>query len=158
MIRSSAARFFGGSNARTVARTTGQRVVNKRAGRANTLFVSHAPPDEFRVENERHSLDAARSPGEGVETERWQDVRDRPVWLFSCAGTITPKRYVGRGDRHRRKRFSKRVCARGCDSRNLRTCWASPPARCRDGSRGAARSLLAIAKRRPEVLRELFAE
>jgi len=33
-------------------------------------------------------------------------------------------------------RFSKHACARGCHSRNLRTCWASLPARCRDGSRG----------------------
>jgi hypothetical protein len=36
-----------------IAHTKGQRVVSKRAGRANTLFVAYAPPDEYRVENER---------------------------------------------------------------------------------------------------------
>jgi hypothetical protein len=64
-----------------IAHTKGQRVVNKRAGRANTLFVAYAPPDEYRVEGERLPWMLLATPGEGVETERWQDVRDRPVWL-----------------------------------------------------------------------------
>lgn len=64
-----------------IAHTKGQRVVNKRAGRANTLFVAYSPPDEYRVENERLPWMLLATPGEGVETERWQDVRDRPVWL-----------------------------------------------------------------------------
>jgi hypothetical protein len=55
--------------------------VNKRAGRANTLFVAYAPPDEYRVENERLPWMLLATPGEGVEAERWQDVRDRPIWL-----------------------------------------------------------------------------
>ena len=64
-----------------IAHTKGQRVVNKRAGRANTLFVAYSPPDEYRVGNERLPWMLLATPGEGVETERWQDVRDRPVWL-----------------------------------------------------------------------------
>jgi len=64
-----------------IAHTKGQRVVNKRAGRANTLFVAYAPPEEYRVENERFPWMLLATPGEGVESERWQDVRDRPVWL-----------------------------------------------------------------------------
>ena len=53
----------------------------RTAGRANTLFVAYSPPDEYRVENERLPWMLLATPGEGVETERWQDVRDRPVWL-----------------------------------------------------------------------------
>jgi hypothetical protein len=64
-----------------IAHTKGQRVVNKRAGRANTLFAAYAPPDEYRVENERLPWMLLATPGEGVEAERWQDVADRPVWL-----------------------------------------------------------------------------
>ena len=64
-----------------IAHTKGQRVVNKRAGRANTQFVAYAPPDKYRVENERLPWMLLAAPGEGVEEERWQDVRDRPVWL-----------------------------------------------------------------------------
>ena len=64
-----------------IANTKGQRVLNKRAGRANALFVACAPPDEYRVENERFPWMLLATSGEGVETERWQDVRDRPVWL-----------------------------------------------------------------------------
>lgn len=64
-----------------IAHTKGQRVVNKRAGWANTLFVAYSPPDEYRVENERLPWMLLATPGEGVETERWQEVRDRPVWL-----------------------------------------------------------------------------
>jgi hypothetical protein len=64
-----------------IANTKGQRVLNKRAGRANALFFAYAPPDEYRVENERFPWMLLATSGEGVETERWQDVRDRPVWL-----------------------------------------------------------------------------
>jgi hypothetical protein len=64
-----------------IANTKGQRVLNKRAGRANALFVAYALPDEYRVENERFPWMLLATSGEGVETERWQDVRDRPVWL-----------------------------------------------------------------------------
>jgi hypothetical protein len=64
-----------------IAHTRGQRVVNKRGGRANTLFVAYAPPDEYLVENERLPWMLLATPGEGVETERWQEVVDRPVWL-----------------------------------------------------------------------------
>lgn len=56
-------------------------MVNKRAGRANTLFAAYAPPDEYRVENERLPWILLATHGEGVEAERWQDVIDRPVWL-----------------------------------------------------------------------------
>src|SRR6266404_1935441 len=62
----------------SIAHTKGQRVVNKRAGRANTLFVAYAPPDEYRVKDERLPWMLLATPGEGVETEHWQDVRDRP--------------------------------------------------------------------------------
>jgi hypothetical protein len=34
-----------------IANTKGQRVVNKQAGRANSLFLAYAPPDAYRVEN-----------------------------------------------------------------------------------------------------------
>jgi hypothetical protein len=64
-----------------IAHTKGQRVMNKRAGRANTLFAAYAPPDEYRVENERLPWILLATHGEGVEAERWQDVIDRPVWL-----------------------------------------------------------------------------
>src|SRR6202043_2463531 len=64
-----------------IADTKGQRVVNKRAGRASTLFAACAPPDEYRVENERLPWMLLASPGDGVEAERWVDVVDRPVWL-----------------------------------------------------------------------------
>ena len=64
-----------------IAHTKGQRVVNKRAGRANTLFAAYAPPDEYRVENERLPWMLLATPGDGVETECWQNVLDRPVWL-----------------------------------------------------------------------------
>jgi hypothetical protein len=64
-----------------IAHTKGQRVVNKRTGRANTLFAAYAPPDEYRVENERLPWMLLATPGDGVETERWQDVLNRSVWL-----------------------------------------------------------------------------
>jgi len=64
-----------------IAHTKGQRVVNKRVGRANTLFVAYSPPDQYRVESERLPWMLLATQGEGVETERWQDVRERPVWL-----------------------------------------------------------------------------
>jgi hypothetical protein len=64
-----------------IAHTKGQRVVNKRAGRANTLFVAYAPPDEYRLENERLPWVLLATHGEGVESERWCEVVDRPVWL-----------------------------------------------------------------------------
>jgi hypothetical protein len=64
-----------------IADTKGQRVVNKRAGRASTLFAAYAPPDEYRVENERLPWMLLATPGDGVEAERWVDVVDRPVWL-----------------------------------------------------------------------------
>jgi hypothetical protein len=64
-----------------IAHTKGQRVVNKRAGRANTLFAAYAPPDEYRVENERLPWVLLATPGDGSEAERWVDVFDRPVWL-----------------------------------------------------------------------------
>lgn len=87
-----------------IAHTKGQRVVNKRAGRANTLFVAYSPSDEYRVENERLPWMLLATPGEGVETERWQDVGDRPVWLaISCAGTMTPARCAGLGGGHQQK-------------------------------------------------------
>jgi hypothetical protein len=51
-----------------IAHSKGQRVVNKRAARANTLFVAYAPPDEYRVENERLPWMLLATQGEGVET------------------------------------------------------------------------------------------
>jgi hypothetical protein len=51
------------------------------AGRTNTLFVACASPHEYRVENEGLPWMLLATLGEGVETERWQDVRDRSVWL-----------------------------------------------------------------------------
>ena len=45
------------------------------------MFVAYSPPDEYRVENERLPWMLLATPGDGVETERWQDVRDRRVWL-----------------------------------------------------------------------------
>jgi hypothetical protein len=64
-----------------IAHTKGQRVINKRAGRANTLFVAYSPPDEYRVENERFPWMLLATQGEGLEAERWFDVVERPVWL-----------------------------------------------------------------------------
>jgi hypothetical protein len=64
-----------------IADTKGQRVVNKRAGRASTLFAACMPPEEYRVENERLPWMLLATPGEGVEAEHWVDIVDRPVWL-----------------------------------------------------------------------------
>ena len=53
----------------------------RRAGLGNTLFVAYAPPDVYRIVNVRLPWMLLATPGEGVVTERWQDIRDRPVWL-----------------------------------------------------------------------------
>jgi hypothetical protein len=64
-----------------IAHKKGQRVMNERAGRASTLFAAYAPPDDYRVEDERLPWMLLATPGEGVETERWVDIVDRPVLL-----------------------------------------------------------------------------
>jgi hypothetical protein len=87
-----------------IAHTKGQRVVNKRAKRANTLFAAYAPPDEYRVENERLPWMLLATPGEDVEAEHWQDVVDRPVWLdYQLCRTMTPARSAGRGGERQRR-------------------------------------------------------
>ena len=64
-----------------IADTKGQPVLNKRAGRASTLFAAYEPPEEDRVDKERLPWMLLATPGEGVETERWVAIVDRPVWL-----------------------------------------------------------------------------
>jgi hypothetical protein len=56
-------------------------VINKRARRANTLFVAYAPLDESRVEKERLRWTLLTTRGEGVEAQRWCDVVEQLVWL-----------------------------------------------------------------------------
>ena len=48
--------------------------MNKRAKRANTLFAAYAPPDEYRVENERLP---------------WMLLMK--IWLRYCLGQLSPR-------------------------------------------------------------------
>jgi hypothetical protein len=76
----------------------------EQAGRARQhSFVAYAPPDEYLMENERLPWTLLATQGEGVETERWQDVRSDPSGsIVSCAGTMTPERCVGHGGERQR--------------------------------------------------------
>lgn len=64
-----------------IAHTKGQRVINRRAGRANTMFAAYSPPEEYLAVGERLPWILLATQGEGVEEEMWVDVIDRPVWL-----------------------------------------------------------------------------
>ena len=87
-----------------IADTKGQRVLNKRAGRASTLFATYAPPDEYRVENERLPWMLLATPGDGVELSAgWMLWIDPCGSTISCVGTMTPARCVGRGGGRQRR-------------------------------------------------------
>jgi len=64
-----------------IAHTKGQRVINRRAGHANTQFAAYSPPPEYLAIGERLPWILLATPGEGVEEETWTDVEDRPIWL-----------------------------------------------------------------------------
>lgn len=64
-----------------IAHTKGQRVQNKRNGRANTLFAVYRPPDEYLAEGERLHWILLTTQGTGLEAESLIHVHDRPVWL-----------------------------------------------------------------------------
>lgn len=64
-----------------IANTKGQRVINRRAGRANTMLAVYNPPAEYLVAGERLPWILIATEGEGVEAERWIPVADRPVWM-----------------------------------------------------------------------------
>jgi hypothetical protein len=64
-----------------IAHTKGQRVINKRAGRANTMFAAYSPPLEYLGVNERLPWMLLATDGDGVEAETWLDVYERPIWL-----------------------------------------------------------------------------
>ena len=64
-----------------IGHTKGQRVINRRAGRANTQFAAYSPPAEYLAVGERLPWILLATSGEGVEEETWTDVEDRPRWL-----------------------------------------------------------------------------
>jgi hypothetical protein len=64
-----------------IAHTKGQRVQNKRKGRANTLFAAYRPPDQYLAEGERLPWILLATEGTGLEHERLTHVHDHPVWL-----------------------------------------------------------------------------
>src|SRR5690349_4836221 len=50
-----------------IAHTRAQRIVNKRAGRANTQLAVYSPPAEYLVENERLQWILLATPGSGLD-------------------------------------------------------------------------------------------
>ena len=64
-----------------IAHTKGQRVINRRDGRANTMFAAYNPPAEYLVAGERLPWILLATEGDGVESERWTPVIDRPIWM-----------------------------------------------------------------------------
>lgn len=64
-----------------IAHTNGQRVINRRKGRANTMFAAYNPPAEYLVAGERLPWILLATEGDGIESERWTPVADRPVWI-----------------------------------------------------------------------------
>jgi hypothetical protein len=64
-----------------IAHTKGQRVQNKRRGRANTLLAVYRPPDQYLAEGERLHWILLATAGVGLEGERLTHVHDHPVWL-----------------------------------------------------------------------------
>ncbi len=64
-----------------IAHTKGQRVQNKRKGRANTLFAVYRPKDQFLAEGEKLHWILLATEGAGMEGERLAHVHDRPTWL-----------------------------------------------------------------------------
>jgi hypothetical protein len=74
-------------------------VVNKRAGRANTLFGAYAPPDEYRIENERLPWICSLHRVRELRLSAGKMLEIGPSGLtISCADKMTPARYGGRGD------------------------------------------------------------
>jgi hypothetical protein len=73
-----------------IAHTKGQRVMNKRAGRASTLFAAYAPPDEYRVENERLPWMLLAESTASVAALHSRGARERRLKAkFAGAGTAT---------------------------------------------------------------------
>lgn len=64
-----------------IANTKAQRVVNKRAGRANTLFAAYSPPEQYLAKDEKLPWILLATEGDGLEAEQLRHVLDRPVWL-----------------------------------------------------------------------------
>ena len=64
-----------------IAHTKAQRVMNRRAGRANTLFAAYYPPEQYLVSDERLRWILLATEGEGLEGETMTPAIDRPVWL-----------------------------------------------------------------------------
>jgi hypothetical protein len=64
-----------------IADTKGRRVINRREGRANTMFAAYSPPPEYLLLGERIPWILLATSGDGVESETWIDIADRPVWM-----------------------------------------------------------------------------
>jgi hypothetical protein len=64
-----------------IANTKGQRVINRREDRANTMFAAYSPPPEYLQPGERLPWILLATIGDGVESETWVDITDRPVWM-----------------------------------------------------------------------------
>jgi hypothetical protein len=64
-----------------IADTKGRRVINRREGRANTMFAAYSPPMEYLQPGERLPWILLATVGDGVESETWIDIADRPVWM-----------------------------------------------------------------------------
>jgi hypothetical protein len=64
-----------------IAHTKAQRVMNRRAGRANALFAAYYPPEQYLTSDERLPWILLATEGEGLEGETMTTVVDRPAWL-----------------------------------------------------------------------------
>lgn len=64
-----------------IADTKGRRVINRREGRANTMFAAYSPPSEYLQPGERLPWMLLATAGDGLECETWLDITDRPVWM-----------------------------------------------------------------------------
>jgi hypothetical protein len=64
-----------------IADTKGRRVINRREGRANTMFAAYSPPSEYLQPGERLPWILLATTGDGVESETWIDITDRPLWM-----------------------------------------------------------------------------
>lgn len=64
-----------------IADSKGERVIRKRAGRANTQLAVYSPPDEYLPLQGRLPWILLATPGDSVEEETWTDVHEHPIWL-----------------------------------------------------------------------------
>jgi hypothetical protein len=64
-----------------IGHVKGQRIINRRAGRANALFAAYSPPDMYLAVDERLPWCLLSTAGDGMDGESWTDVIDRPIWL-----------------------------------------------------------------------------